>query len=556
VDRDRGHHLPPGPLGSFPIQGIDPESPAQSTPAFPGQAGDTHLQRDHTVNAGLNRTGLTENAARFNASTDRGDLKRASVRGIAVTFLSQGLRFLLQFGAQIVLAHWLLPREFGVIAMVAPVLSLVQVFNDLGLTQATIQRPEITHRELSTLFWINFAISAALAAIMILASPLVAWFYHEPRLILITVAFSAMLMISGAGAQQIALMNRRMTYTPLAVIDVACAVMAFVVGLAAAYLGCGYWSLVLMQAANSLTILVLAWGLSDWRPSLPSRDSGVMALLRFGGHLTGFNILGIVETNLGTVLVGRFNGAQALGLYDRAYKLVIVPWWQISLPVARVSISLLCRLNGSDAQYARAFRQMLQGLLLVAGPGLIWASLESQTLVPLVLGSTWTRAAPIVAWLAVGTIVVPLGSSAYWLFVSQDRVKEQLHYGLLSGLLLVASILLGIIWGPIGVARAYAGFGLFIQGIQLWGATQSGPVSRMMVYRALYPVVLALSASAVALVVVHRLRGVAATPVTLAETLILAYAVAGGALLLFPAGQRIIADAYALRHALRSLRAA
>ena len=507
--------------------GRDFESAAEAAPAFLGEA--------------------AADSARFNAATDHVSLKRASLHGMAATFVSQGLRFVLQFGAQIVLAHWLLPREFGLIAMVAPVLSLVQVFNDLGLTQATIQRPQITHRELSTLFWINFGVSACLAAVMMLAAPFVAWFYHEPRLILITVAFSGMLLITGAGAQQIALMNRRMRYTPLAIIDVACAFMAFAVGLGAASMGCGYWSLVLMQAANSLTILILAWSFSEWRPSWPVRNSNVMALLRFGGHLTGFNILGIVETNLGTVLIGRFNGAQALGLYDRAYKLVIVPWWQISLPVARVSISLLCRLHGQDAHYARAFRQMLQGLLLIAGPGLVWAALEASTLVPMVLGQSWANAAPIVAWLSVGTIVVPLGSSAYWLFVSQDRVRAQLRYGLISGLLLVASIIVGIVWGPLGVARAYAGFGPFIQGVQLWGATRSGPVNGRMVLAAIYPVAIALCATCAAVASHVRYWGAAHSALMLAATLAMAYAAAAASLLLFPAGQRLVADMWAAR---------
>ncbi len=465
---------------------------------------------------------------------------------MAVTFLSQALRFVLQFGAQIVLAHWLLPREFGLIAMVAPVLSLVQVFNDLGLTQATIQRQDITHRELSTLFWINVGVSAGLAAAMAAAAPLVAWFYHEPRLTLITVACGSLLLLSGVSAQQIALMNRRMRYTQLAIIDVSCAVTAFVVGLTAAWFGCGYWSLVLMQAANSATILGLVWCLSDWRPSWPARDRGVGALLRFGGHLTGFNILGYIENNLGTVLIGRISGAPALGLYDRAFKLVIVPWWQISLPVARVSISLLCRLEGSDEHYRRAYRQMLQGLLLVAAPGLIWAAMEAPSLVPLVLGPAWTKAAPIVAWLSVGTVVVPFGASAYWLFVSQNRVAAQLRFGMISGVLLITSILVGIHWGPIGVAMAYAGFGPVIQGVQLWGATRAGPVSMAAVLRAVYPIGLGLAAAAAGLQALQPMvqGGVV---LRLGVALVAAYGILGLALLGLPPGRRILAEVWALR---------
>ncbi len=494
----------------------------------------------------------------FEAETEHGALKRASVQGAALTFGSQGVRFVLQFTAQIALAHWLLPAQFGLVAMVAPVLSLVQVFNDLGLTQATIQRPAISHDELTALFWINLAVSGVLAAGLALASPGVAWFYGEPRLLPITLCFGCLLLLSGGSAQQIALLNRRMRYAALAAIDIACAAAAFAVGLGAAIAGFGTWSLVLMQAANSLTILVLAWSLSGWRPSWPRRGAGVMALLRFGGHLTAFNFLGYLETNLATILVGRFGGTAALGLYDRGYKLVIVPWWQISLPVGRVAIALLSRLlaaggEAGSVRYARAYSQMLQGLLLVAGPGLLWSTVQAGQLVPLVLGASWREAAPIVAWLSAGTILVPFGASAYWLFVSQGRVAEQLRYGLGSGAVLIASILAGIHWGPLGVARAYAGFAPLMQGIALWGAVRSGPVRGIDIARSIYPIVLALLAALAVLSAAHVPAGLPPlqTGLLLAGCLGLSYGSCGLALLSLPAGRRILGDVWALRGVLR-----
>jgi len=489
----------------------------------------------------------------IDAPLEQAALKRASVRGAAVSFGAQGLRFVLQFGAQITLAHLLLPRAFGLIAMVAPVLSLVQVFNDLGLTQATVQRPRISHHELSTLFWINVVVSLGLACMLAGASPAVAWFYQEPRLIPITLCCGGLLVLSGVSAQQIALMNRRMRFGALATIDISCAIVAFVVGVGAAVAGAGYWALVAMQAGNSITILVLAWTLSDWRPSWPQGrgqdGAGVGSLLRFGGHLTGFNILQYVETNLGTVLIGRFDGTAALGLYDRAYKLVIVPWWQISLPLDRVAVSLLSRLQGSQAQYAKAHRQLLQGLLLVAAPGLLWAAIAAPDLVPLVLGPAWGHAAPIVASLSLATMLVPYGAAAYWLFVSQDRVGEQLRFGMIGGALLIISILSGIHWGPIGVARSFACFAPFIQGVPLWGATRRGAVRLADILRGTYPIWLGLVLAAVGLVAIGSLPG--SIVLHLCGGLGCAYAACGTALLCFPAGQRILGDVWALRAALR-----
>jgi PST family polysaccharide transporter len=481
-------------------------------------------------------------ATAIHDDTNRDALKRASIRGVALTFGSQGVRFVLQFSAQIVLAHFLLPAQFGLVAMVAPVLSLVQVFNDLGLTQATVQRPSITQGELSALFWINLGVSLVLAGVLALAAPLVAWFYGQPALLWITMACGSLLIFSGAAAQQIALMNRHMRFGALATIDVACAAAAFVTGLVAAIAGCGAWSLILMQAANSFTIFALAWGLSDWRPHWPRRQEGIGSLLRFGGHLTGFNLLNYLQVNLSTILIGRFDGTAALGLYDRAYKLVIVPWWQISLPIDRVAVSLLSRLQGSDQDYRRAHLLMLQGLLMVAAPGLLWAATQSSLLVPLVLGPNWQGAAAIVGDLSLATILVPFGAAAYWLFVSQGRVQAQLHYGLASGLVLIASILAGLHWGPLGVARSYALFTPLILLLPVWGATRSGPVRLADIGRAVGPIGAGLLVSSAGL------RALPAHgPLSLVADLVLAYAACGAAMLCLPAGRHILTGLWALK---------
>ncbi len=492
---------------------------------------------------------------KLDANPDIASLKRRSVHGAVLTLIAQGFRAALQFTSQIILTHLLAPSVFGIIAMVAPVLSFVQIFNELGLTQATIQRERITHDELSALFWVNLGASVCLAGLMALAAPLVAWFYHQPELMKVTVCSASLLVLSGFSAQQIALLNRLMQYRSLAVIDVSCAVFAAIVGIASATLGFGYWSLVLMQAANSLTIVVLAWLLSAWRPSIWRwRGTNIADLLRFGGHLTGSNILGYAEVNLPNVLLGRLFGQFALGLYDRAMKLVIVPWWQISLPISRVAVVLLSRLRGSDRLYVRAYDQMLQALLLTAVPGLLWAAMEADNVVPFVMGQEWRAAAPIVGYLSLATTLVPFGASAYWLFVSQGRVAAQLRWGFVSGGLTIVSIVAGVPWGPVGVARSFACFAILIQGASIWGATRSGPVTLARVFKAAYPLCISASGSALAMRAVDSAlaRLGSGAHAMIFTSLIVSYAACGVCLLCFPAGMRILRDVWELRLTLLS----
>jgi len=273
-------------------------------------------------------------------------------------------------------------------------------------------------------------------------------------------------------------------------------------------------------------------------------------LLRFGGHLTGFNLLAYAEANLGSILIGRLNGAAALGFYDRAYKLVIVPWWQISLPVARVAISLLSRLNTQPGAYVAAWRRMLQGLFLVAGPGLLWAALTADDLSPALLGAPWRAAAPMMCDLSLATVLVPFGASAYWLFVSQGRVREQLRYGFVSGAAVVASVVIGVHWGANGVARSFALFAIFVQGVPLWGATRHGPVNARQACRAAWPVLLGLAAAAAGVAEAATLCGAVPLWGRLILLLAVSYLCCGLALLLFPAGRAVLAEIWSMREML------
>ena len=269
-----------------------------------------------------------------------------------------------------------------------------------------------------------------------------------------------------------------------------------------------------------------------------------------GGHLTGYNILVYFETSLSTILIGRLYGSAAVGLYDRAFRLVIVPWWQVSLPVDRVAVSLLSRLAGSPAAYARAHAQMLQALLLLTGPGLIWAAAQSGDVVPLLLGHAWVNAAPIFGWLALALVPGPFGAAAYWLFVSQGRARAQLHYGFAGAGALLASVLAGIHWGPLGVARAYAAFMPVITGIPVWGATRHGPVGLAVMLRATAPVLLGLLAAA-GVQSVALPGGGAWLALRLGTTLMCGYAACIAAISLLPSGRRLLANVWTLRLSLR-----
>jgi PST family polysaccharide transporter len=391
----------------------------------------------------------------FDTGHLKDDLKGRAVRGGAVTLTSQAIKFALQLASTMILARLLTPADYGLVAMVAVVIVFAEMFKDMGLTLATIQRSEITHDQVSALFWVNVAVNALIAVLLCSLAPAVAWFYAEPRLAPIMVATASTFLISGFGIQHQALLRRSMRYMAQEGILVAAFLLAIVAAIIAARLGAGYWALVIMQIARPVAATILAWLVYPWRPGRFRRGAGIRPLLAFGGNVTGFNVINYFSRNADNILIGKVWGSNALGLYSKAYSLLLQPLHQIRAPLSAVAIPALSRLQDDPARFRRAFLKILQVQLL---PLPLFAVLivGHDWVVHVILGPQWSAAAPIFAWLSViGAIQVLLMSNGL-LFIPQNRSRELFYWGIFIALLSVASFLIGLQWGPVGVAAAYS----------------------------------------------------------------------------------------------------
>lgn len=160
-----------------------------------------------------------------------------TARGGMVTIISHGLKFALSIVATAILARLLTPQDYGLIGMVAVFTGFVALFKDLGLSLATVQRAEISYDQISTLFWVNLTISALITLLMMSLAPLIAWFYGEPRLILIAIVTAIGFVFGGLAVQHEALLKRQMRFYALSVIAFLSMMIGYVVGIIFAWRG-------------------------------------------------------------------------------------------------------------------------------------------------------------------------------------------------------------------------------------------------------------------------------------------------------------------------------
>lgn len=414
------------------------------------------------------------------------DLVQRSVRGGMVTVGAQGAKVAVQIVAVVLLARLLAPADFGVFAMVAAFLGGLEILKDLGLSTATVQRAHITPRQVSTLFWLNAGLGSAVALGLAACAPLLAWLYGEPVLLDIVPVVALAFVFNGFSTQHLALLRRQMRFSAAALVQVSGEAVALVAAVAAALAGFGLWSLVIQRLVWAFSTTLMAWIVCDWRPGRPGPLSDVKGMIAFGGNATTSMVVGFLASNLDKVLIGWWWGAVPLGFYERAQKLLQLPIQNLNTPLATVALSALSRLADQPVRYRDAYLAAVERLTMLIAPlgGLFIAS--GDLVVTLILGPQWTEAAPILQWMGVSAIYMPITYTLSWLYMSQDRTPEMLRAGIINAGLTVAALLAGLPFGAVGVAAAYAISGIALRApLLLWLAGRRGPVRALDLARVL-----------------------------------------------------------------------
>ena len=352
------------------------------------------------------------------------DLKEKTIRGGYARVAALVSTFLLRVGSLMVLARLLDPKDFGLLGMVTALTGILSLFRDFGLSSAAIQRSHVSEEQTSTLFWINILVGALLMTVAMLSAPLVAEFYHEPKLFWVTTVVATSFLFNGLGIQHSAILQRQMRFTTLAIIDVLSLIISAIIALVAAEAGYGYWALVANTVALPLISTICFWVTSAWIPGKPHRGVGIRSMMRFGGTLTLNGLVMYIASNFEKVLLGRYWGAEALGVYGRAYQLIRIPTDSLNWAVGDVAFPALARTQDDPSRLKRYFLKGYSLVLALTIPTTIACALFADEIVYVLLGPKWKGATQIFRLLAPTMLVFAIANPIGWLLTSVGMVEE------------------------------------------------------------------------------------------------------------------------------------
>ena len=390
------------------------------------------------------------------------DLKSKTVSGIKWSGISQFGRLGTQILTIIVLARLLLPSDFGLVGMAMVVVGFINIFKDLGTTAAVIQRQELSNTLLSSIFWVNVCFGFLFALILFLAAPIIGVFYREPRIVSVLQVLSTSFVVSAFGILHQALLERTLTFNSLAKLEISSLLLGAIVGIVLAFGGAGVWSLVFQSLTTTVAATIFLWLSSSWRPQWIFRWLEIRQVGSFSLNLVGFNLYNYAIRNADYLLIGRYLGAQELGYYTLAYRILLFPVQNIAAVIGRVLYPVLSTFQDDNKRFSSAYLKVAASIALVSFPLMLGVMALARPFILTLFGQAWEPVILLVTILAPVGLVQSIGTTVGAIYQAKGRTDLMLRWGLGAGILVMIAFVIGLRWGITGVAIAYAAASLVL----------------------------------------------------------------------------------------------
>ena len=370
----------------------------------------------------------------------------------------------ISMGAQIVitmiLARLIAPEDFGLVAIVTVFTGLFSLLSDMGVGVAIVQYRDLTEEDYGALFGFSVLLALGLTAAFCAASPLIAAFYGDPRLIALCCAASPQLLFATLNMVPSGLMLKERRFDAIGIRLVCATVVSGAVAIGLALAGAGCYALVVQSALSAL--IVLAWNLGTRGIRFVGLrfKAPLKRIFSYSAYQFGFSLINYFSRNLDNMLIGRFMGSAQLGYYDKAYKLTGYPLSAFSSVIGSIIQPYMAEHQDEPDAIFNCFMKIEKLLSLVGAAVATVFLCASSEIIQVFYGPGWESAVPVFAVLGVSVYFQMMGNPSGAFFQSLGRTDYMFRVGLINTCITVVGLCVGLAGGSIltvayGIAAAY-----------------------------------------------------------------------------------------------------
>ena len=396
------------------------------------------------------------------------EVKTSISRAYIWSFLEGSMGQSVQFVVKVMLCRFLMPEQFGLVAMLNIFIQIAQVLIDSGFSSALIQRKNATYIDECSIFYFNIVAGFAVACLMFISAPLIALYCNNtPLMEPIARAFSLYLIITSFSGVQLALLTKQLNFKVQTKISVITGLLAGAVGITMAYYGFGVWSLVWHQIAIAFFRTSLFWVFCPWRPSWKFSYGSLAYMFPFASKILLTNMIDTVYNNIFYLWIGKRFSLTTLGYYSHAEQIVTYLTRNFCFPIARAAFPVFSSLQKDKVNLKKEARKAFSISALLHFPMMIGLAAVAKPLVLVLFTEKWLPSVPFIQFFCAGSVLYPCQMINLQLLTALGRSDLYLRVDIFKRILMTTFLLLTI---PFGImAIVYGGIVVSIVAYYLSG---------------------------------------------------------------------------------------
>jgi len=384
------------------------------------------------------------------------NLTQKTVTGIMWTGSSTATVTLLNFVILAVLARLLSPSDFGLMGMVMVVIAFATMIADLGLGAAIIQKQDVSREQVSTFFFLNIILGIILCSTVYFSSGLIAMFFNKEGLTNLLKVISFSFIIISLGQTFRVLLQKQLEFKSLAKVEISGIIIYGVSSILLALKGFGVWSLVWGFIIRQIGETSLLWIVTSFKPQLVFNLKEIKRLISFGIYVFGERIINYFNRNLDYIIIGKFLGVEALGFYTLAYRLMLFPIFKIAAVVTKVAFPAFSMVQDNNKKIRDGYLYVVKYISLVTFPMMAGLFIVAPEFINVIYGARWQPTVLILQILCLVGIWQSIGTTVGTIQYAKGRPDIGFKWNLFALCFIATAFFVGVKWGIVGVAVAYA----------------------------------------------------------------------------------------------------
>lgn len=382
-------------------------------------------------------------------------LKTKVKNGLKWTFIDQVFAQAVSLVFGILLARLLEPSAFGLIGMVLLFSNFALNFVDLGFGAALIQKKDVTQEHFSSVFWLNMMVGTLLYVFFFLLAPFISLLYKQPELIDLIRIICLTFIVTAISSVHVNLLVRELQFKKKIIINCISVIFSYSLGFFLAYKGYGVWSLAIIGLLIASINTVFYCIFSNWIPSFVFNWGKIKELSNFGLNFMGENIVSYWSRNYDNFIIGKMLGSTELGIYSRAYSLMLTPLRNFSTVINKVMFPAFSQKQGDLPLLKKYYLKIIMFVSLFALPLMIMLAVVSKEFILLCFGEKWQRMIPILSILSVLGVIQTILALNALIYNSLGKTNIAFKISIIPNALYIVAFTVGVNYGIIGVAYSF-----------------------------------------------------------------------------------------------------